>query len=548
MTIPQGTAFAPFHWGALHLRAGHGQVNALMPVVLDPTSKQAELKAAAVRVEPLQATVTAGGGGARQRASTDRRLVVVGTGLAAMATVEALLEHDDADTWQITLVGREPELPYNRIMLSKLLAGTTTEAQLTLRRPQWLAEHGIEIRIGRDVRAVHRRRALIELDDGEEIAFDQLVLATGSRQALPALPGRDLRGVHPFRTLDDTRAIIESATLARRAVVIGGGLLGLEAARGLRARGVEVTVLHSSEWLMERQLDQRSAAMLERSLDGLEITVRLKAHAQALLGTGSVSGVELGDGEYLPADMVVIASGVTPEVSLARDAGLEVGRATIVDDELRTSAPGIYAVGECAQHRGVVYGLWAPLREQARVAAASLAGAPAAYRGSVPATSLKVAGIDLFCGGAPVPGAGDEEIVAMDTRRGRYRRLVLRDGRLVGAILLGDLRDAHTLREHLAGTQRVPETLLEPMPARITAPGTSFEDPGATVCTCMTVTRREITAAIGTHDLATVEEIGEHTRAGSGCGTCRTEIRALIDAHQQQKTETETESVRAAAG
>jgi NAD(P)H-nitrite reductase large subunit len=466
--------------------------------------------------------------------------------MAAMATVEALLEHDGGDGWQITMVGREPHPPYNRMLLSKVVAGTADAAQLVLHEPGWLAERGIEIRAGREVRAIQlargvaephaaEPRGVAELDDGEELAFDRLVLATGSRPALPSLSGLGLRGVHEFRTLEDARRIVAGAAHARRAVVIGGGLLGLEAARGLRARELDVTVLHVAPWLMERQLDPPAAALLRRSLEGLGVEVRLRAVAQAVLGSGggSVTGVALQDGEQLPADMVVIAAGVVPEVALARDAGLEVERAIVVDDELRCSAPGVYAVGECAQHRDVVYGLWAPLLEQAKIAGASLAGSPAAFRGAVPATTLKVAGVELFCGGDPVGRPGDEEVVALDTRRRRYRRLLLREDRLVGTILLGDLRDARVLREHLAGAQRLPEPLLEAMPSGVQAPiGPGLQppeaDPSATVCTCMSVTQGEIASAIVSLGLETVEQVGEHTRAGTGCGTCRSEIGALL--------------------
>jgi ferredoxin-nitrate reductase len=228
----------------------------------------------------------------------------------------------------------------------------------------------------------------------------------------------------------------------------------------------------------------------------------------------------------------VIAAGVVPEVGLARDAGIEVQRAIVVDDELRTSRSGVYAVGECAQHRNVVYGLWAPLLEQARVAAASLAGAPSAFRGATPATTLKVAGIELFCGGRPAAEVGDEEIVALDSRRGRYRRLLLRDGRLVGTILFGDLRDASVLRAQLASGAPMPEAMLDPAPPdAVTA---AAPDPHATVCTCMGVVHEEITAAIDVLDLDSVEEIERNTRAGSGCGTCRVDLAAILAARRAE--------------
>jgi len=328
-----------------------------------------------------------------------------------------------------------------------------------------------------------------------------------------------------------------AATAATHAVVIGGGLLGLEAARGLRAHDVRVTVLHPAPWLMERQLDLPAASLLQRALEEMDIEVRLETCAEALVGGDAVSGVALRGGEELAADLVVVAAGVVPDVELARDAGLEVGRAIVVDDELRTSVPGAYAVGECAQHRDVVYGLWAPLLEQAKVAGASLAGAPAAFRGTVPATTLKVAGIELFCGGEATPASGDDEVVLLDTRRGRYRRLLLRDECLVGTILLGDLRDAPALREHLGKRQRLPEALLEPMPAGVETPPATVEDPAAIVCTCMAVSQGEITSAIDTLGLETLAQVGECTRAGTGCGTCHRVITALLDTRRSVEKE-----------
>ena len=534
-TVPQGTAFAPFHWGALHVRPGDGALNALIGKALDPISRQAELKAAAVRVEPLEVGMRRGRLGGQRDSRSRRRLVVVGTGMAAMATVEALLAHEGAGEWEVTMVGREPDPPYNRILLSQLLAGSVDERQLVLRDPRWLAEHGVELRTGCEVRALDLSGRAAELADGEALRWDRLVIATGSRAAVPALYGLDRRGVHIFRTLRDARRIVAHAQQARAAVVIGGGLLGLETARGLRAHDVEVTVVHAAGRLMDRQLDHSAGILLERAVHKLGVKVLLEAQAEALVGSDAVTGVDLGDGRHLAADMVVVAAGVRPEIELAREAGLEVDRGVVVDDELRTSCAGVYAVGECAQHREVVYGLWAPLLEQAKVAGASLAGSPAAFRGAIPATTLKVAGVELFCGGRADALDGDEEVVALDTRRGVYRRLLLRDERLVGTILLGDLRDARSLREHLAASGPVPTSLLEPMPAGAQSPLNALDDPHLTVCTCMAVSQGEISAAIVTGELETVEQLGEHTRAGTGCGTCRTDLRALLDAHHERR-------------
>jgi ferredoxin-nitrate reductase len=381
----------------------------------------------------------------------------------------------------------------------------------------------------------------VELGDGERLGYDRLVIATGSQPALPPIPGIELEGVLAFRSMGDCRAILAAALGpdSRSAVVIGGGLLGLEAARGLRERGLRVTVVHLADRLMEPQLDPLSAQLLARSLAGLGVDLRLGASTETITGEdGRVRSVLLAGGEELDADLVVVATGVRPDVQLARDAGLEVDRAIVVDDELRTSAPGVYAVGECAQHRGVVYGLWAPLLQQAKVAGASLCGEPAAFRGAVPATTLKVAGIDLFSGGRAAVGDGEDELLALDSRRGTYRRRIVREDRLVGAILLGDLREARPLRELLASGEAVPEALLAGPSA---APGadaaTASADPNATVCSCMNIERGEITRAIRDRALTSVEQVAEHTRASTGCGGCRVDVAAILAEEKARGTE-----------
>ncbi|WP_354700793.1 molybdopterin-dependent oxidoreductase [Paraconexibacter sp. AEG42_29] len=538
--IVEGAAFAPFHWGALNLPPGAGALNAVTARAIDPVSKQAELKATAVCVEPVAVAERADGTVGRPRSAPGegggparRRLVVVGTGMSGMATVEAALAHHGGDAWDVTMIGAEPELPYNRVMLSKLLAGAMGEAELHLRHRPWFAGRAITLRSGETVRAVDVAAREVELSDGERVAYDRLVIATGSQPARPPIPGVGLDGVLTFRSLADARAILAAAAGddARSAVVIGGGLLGLEAARGLRARGLSVTVVHLAGRLMEQQLDPLAAQLLIRSLAELGVGLRLAASTDAIVAgdDGRVAHVVLAGGEELPADLVVVATGVRPDVQLARDAGLEVDRAIVVDDELRTSAPGVYAVGECAQHRGLVYGLWAPLLEQAKVAGASLCGQPAAFRGAVPATTLKVAGIDLFSGGRATAQDDDDELLALDSRRGVYRRLLVREDRLVGAILLGDLREARTLRELLASGDPVPDALLAGPSS--TEGDDAVEvptDPHATVCSCMNVERGEIGRIIRDRGLTTVEQVAEHTRASTGCGGCRSDVAAIL--------------------
>ena len=326
-------------------------------------------------------------------------LLVVGGGMAAQATVETLFAHAGEIDWDVTVVAAEPEVPYNRVLLSSMLAGSVDDTELALKPSQWYADHGVTLRLGVPARLIDPLARTVELADGEQMQYDELVLATGSRPFVPPIPGVELGGVHVFRTRADARSILADAREARRAVVIGGGLLGLEAARALQQRGVRITVVHLAAHLMDQQLDPPAASLLSRALHALRIQTRTSATTEAIEGTARVERVRLAGGETIDADLVVIAAGIRPEVDLAATAGLEIGRGIMVDDELRTGTPGIRAVGECAEHRGRTYGLWSPLLEQTRALGASLADRPAAFLGGTPATTLKVAGIDLFCCG-----------------------------------------------------------------------------------------------------------------------------------------------------
>jgi anaerobic selenocysteine-containing dehydrogenase/NADPH-dependent 2,4-dienoyl-CoA reductase/sulfur reductase-like enzyme/bacterioferritin-associated ferredoxin len=514
--VEPGVAWAPFHWGELHLEPGRGPVNAITSPALDPTSRQPELKACAIRVEPhAPARSTA----VRPRR---RRVLVVGTGMAAMTTVETALTHEGGrDRLEITMVGREPDPPYDRVALSHLLAGRLAEERLALRAPEWFVRRGVRLLTGVEVRALDLAAGRAELNNGETLPFDALILATGSQPALPPVPGLERDGVHAFRTLTDVRAIHAAAASARRAVVIGGGLLGIEAARALRGRGLDVSIVHLADRLMETQLDEVGARLLARALSDLR--VELGARTTEIAGNGRAEAVVLADGRTLPADLVVVATGIVPETALADAAGLEVRRGIVVDNELRASAPRVWAVGECAEHRGVVHGLWPPLQAQARAAGATLAGRAGAFHGAVTATTLKVSGIDLFCAGDPSVRDGDDELLDLDTRRGRYRRLVVRDGRLAGATLLGDLTDAPRLRALAASGTPVPDDVL-------TASASSTGEGDELVCSCQGVPRRAIVTAIRDHGLRSVEQVGRHTRAGTGCGGCRPRVEALLGA------------------
>jgi ferredoxin-nitrate reductase len=510
----EGVAFAPFHWGARHAPAGAGQANAATNPVVDPISKQPELKAAAVRIEPVSDAAPAARRGRRRR-----RLVVIGTGMAGLETVQELTKRTEPGSWQVTMLGEEPGTPYNRILLSKLLAGEVEAAALELRSPSWFAQRGIDLRGGCPAQRIDVEGRRVADAGGCVHDYDALVVATGSRPFVPPIPGADDPGVLSFRSLADVRGIEAAARPARAAVVIGGGLLGLEAAAGLRRHRLAVTVIEAAPHLMPQQLDPAAAAMLAKALEGLGI--------RSVCGVGvsrcGREGVTLQGGEEIEAELTVVAAGVRAETSLARAAGIEVGRGILVDDEMRTSAPSVWAVGECAEHRGTVYGLWAPVAAQARVAGASVAGDATAFQREVAATNLKVAGVSLFAGGAD-EGEG-EELVWIDGRRGVYRRLVLEGDRLVAATLLGDVSGARELSSLLRSGEAPPEELLCP-PGAGTAPPSS--EPGDLICSCNAVTRGQIETAIGARSLGSVAEVGRETRAGTGCGSCQSEIEAIL--------------------
>ncbi|TDP84846.1 NAD(P)H-dependent nitrite reductase large subunit [Aquabacterium commune] len=373
-----------------------------------------------------------------------KQLVVIGNGMAGIRTVEELLKIAP-DLYDITVFGAEPHPNYNRIMLSPVLAGEQTVDDIVLNPVDWYAAHGITLHMGKPVTAVNRRQRIVTAADGTQAPYDRLLLATGSQPFVLPVPGHDLQGVVTYRDIADTNAMIEAARTHRHAVVIGGGLLGLEAANGLALRGMAVTVVHLGDWLLERQLDRESAGLLQAELGARGLRFALSAHTAACLADaeGRVRAVQLKDGTEIPADLVVMAAGVRPDVRLATAIGLQCNRGVLVSDTLQTlTDPRIYAVGECANHRGMAYGLVAPLYEQAAVCANHLADfGIGRYVGSQVSTKLKVTGIDLFSAGDFMGADGTEAIVLRDPVRGIYKKLVLKNGALVGACLYGDIHD-----------------------------------------------------------------------------------------------------------
>ncbi|MBM0277330.1 FAD-dependent oxidoreductase [Micromonospora tarensis] len=464
------------------------------------------------------------------------RVVIVGNGMAG-ARLAGELHAREGDR-KVTVLGAEPHRAYNRILLSTLLAGRIDEPDVELTEA---AGHGIDLRGGVPVTAIDRSAREVHTDDGERIPYDHLVLATGARAVVPPLPGLDPADlperVIPFRTLDDCRRILAVADGARSVLVLGGGLLGLEAARGLAARGLATTVVHPREHLMERQLDPAAGAVLAGTLAGLGVTVELAVPATGVAADATGVRLDLADGRTLRADLLVLSCGVRPDTALARAAGLTVRRGVVVDDRLRTDDRTISAIGDCAEHDGVLTGLVAPAWAQARVLADVLTGTDplARYRPRPAVTRLKAAGIDLAAMGDPGSGGPGEELTFADPARGTYARLRIRDERLVGAILLGDNPAVGTViqlfdRGHPVPADRRALLLGRALGTVGTTPAASpaLMPDAATVCQCNTVSKGALVSCWRS-GARTVDAVVAATRAGTGCGGCRDAVSGIVD-------------------
>jgi nitrite reductase (NADH) large subunit len=368
------------------------------------------------------------------------RLVIVGNGMAPGRMLEHLFARAPG-RFDVTIFNAEPRVNYNRLMLSPVLAGEKTYADIITHDDDWYARHDVRLLKGMAVTAIDPAARTVTARDGVVTPYDRLVIATGSVPFVPPIPGHDLNGVLTYRDLDDVEAMLEISARGGNAVVIGGGLLGLEAAAGLRARGMEVTVVHLMPGLMERQLDDAAGGMLARALEDRGITIRTGANTTAIEGNGHVERVNLADGTVIACDVVVMAVGIRPSIALGKAACLAVNRGIVVDDQLRTSDPQIFALGECAEHRAICYGLVAPLYDMAETLAAVLDDEDASYAGSAISTRLKVTGVEVFSAGDFALAADREDIVLRDDDAHTYRRLVLKDGRLIGAVLYGETGD-----------------------------------------------------------------------------------------------------------
>ncbi|MGM9487360.1 nitrite reductase large subunit NirB [Ideonella sp. YS5] len=467
------------------------------------------------------------------------KLVMVGNGMAGVRTLEELLKIAP-DLYDITVFGAEPHPNYNRILLSPVLAGEQTIDEIILNPVSWYEENGITLHLGKKVAKIDRVKRLVIAEDGTTAPYDRLLIATGSNPFVLPVPGKDLEGVIAYRDIADTNTMIETAKTHQHAVVIGGGLLGLEAANGLMLRGMQVSVVHIMPWLMERQLDDVAGKLLQKSLEDRGLKFEIGAQTDSLLGneSGRVRAVKFKDGRELPADLVVMAAGIRPNTTLAEASGLHCNRGIVVSDTMQTvTDPRIYAVGECAAHRGIAYGLVAPLFEQGKVCATHLAEfGIGRYTGSQTSTKLKVTGIDLFSAGDFMGGEGTEEIVLSDPMGGVYKKLVLKGDKLVGACLYGDTVDGSwyfkLLREGRAigdirdrlmfGESNIGDTGHEGH-SKAAAMADSDE-----VCGCNGVNKGTICKAIKDKGLFTLEEVRKHTKASASCGSCTGLVEQLI--------------------
>ncbi|WP_242117141.1 nitrite reductase large subunit NirB [Sphingomonas lacusdianchii] len=466
---------------------------------------------------------------------TRDHLVVIGNGMAGCRAVEELLARDP-HRYRVTIFGAEPHVNYNRIMLSPVLAGEKTFEQIVINDADWYAQNAIELVSGDPVVAIDRAARTVTARSGRVTGYDRLLIATGSDPFIIPVPGKDLPGVIGFRDMKDVDHMLAAAERGGDAVVIGGGLLGLEAAHGLSLRGMKVTVLHIMPTLMERQLDEAAGWLLKSALEARGQTILIGADTAEIVGSDAVEGVRLKDGTLIPASLVVMAVGIRPSVALAREAGLAVGRGIQVDDHMVTSDPAILAVGECVEHDGNVYGLVAPLWDMCRALADGLTDAHSGYRGSVTSTKLKVAGLDVFSAGDFSGGDGAEDIVLRDASRGIYKRVVVKDDRIVGAVLYGDTADGNWYFDLLKKGENVADIRDLLIFGQAFASGGAQADPksavaalsdDAEICGCNGVTKGKVFACIdgGAHSL---DAVRSGCKASASCGSCTGIVETLL--------------------
>ncbi|WP_068313669.1 nitrite reductase large subunit NirB [Polycladidibacter hongkongensis] len=465
-----------------------------------------------------------------------QKLVIIGNGMAPGRMLEHLLDMD-ANAFDITIFNSEPRVNYNRLMLSPVLSGEKSYEEIITHDDVWYAQHGICLHKGEKITQIDSVTKQVTSESGRIAAYDKLVIATGSSPFILPIEGADLNGVVTYRDLDDVETMLVAAKSGGHAVVIGGGLLGLEAAAGLKQQGMEVTVLHLMPTLMERQLDEAAGYLLAQAFERLGITVLTKASTKRIITEdGCVSAIELEDGRILDASMVVMAVGIRPSAALAKDAGCDVNRGIIVNDAMQTSVADIYALGECVEHNGMCYGLVAPLYDMAKELAKTLLGEAGNYQGSVTATKLKVTGIDLYSAGDFAQGNDREEIVLRDASAGVYKRLVLKDNRIIGAVLYGETSDGPWFFDMLKKQTDISE-MRETVIFGQAYQGGAQVDPmsavaaladDAEICGCNGISKQTICAAIKEKGLTSLDDVRAHTKASASCGSCTGLVEQLL--------------------
>ena len=464
------------------------------------------------------------------------KLVIVGNGMAPGRMLEHLLEAAP-DRYQITIFNAEPRVNYDRIMLSPVLSGEKAYEEIVIHGDGWYIKHGITLYKGHKIVAIDRKAKTVTSNHCVTESYDKLVIATGSNPFIIPVPGNDLPGVLSYRDLDDVSAMLVAAQSRDKAVVIGGGLLGLEAAAGLKERGMDVTVLHVMPTLMERQLDPAAGYLLQKAVEERGIKVRTKANTKQIIGDGKVEGVELDTGEIIPATLVVMAVGIRPNTGLAKEAGLEVNRGIVTDDRMVTSDPDILSLGECTEVGGHVYGLVAPLYEMAKVMAAKLAGGEdKRFVHSDTPTKLKVTGIDLYSIGDFADGEDREEIILRDASAGIYKRVILRDDRIIGTVLFGETGDGawfNDLKKKSTDISEMRDTLIFGQAFQggvsadpLSAVAALADD--AEICGCNGVCKGKITSTITAKGLTSLDDVRAHTKASASCGSCTGLVEKLM--------------------
>lgn len=460
-----------------------------------------------------------------------KKLVMIGNGMAGLRTIEEILERDD-ERFDITIIGKEPYPNYNRIMLSNILQNKMSVEETIMNSYDWYDEHNIQLINNDPAIKIDRNNQKVMTESGIEVDYDQCIFATGSKAFVLPIQGSDFPSVIGWRTIDDTKRMMEIAKSKKHAIVIGGGLLGLECARGLLDQGMEVTVIHLAEWLMEMQLDAKAGQMLKADLEKQGMNFELQANTKEILGEEDVEAVRLADGRVLEADLVVMAVGIRPYTELAKQSDLEVNRGIVVNNMMQTSDPNIYAVGECAEHQGKVYGLVAPLYEQGKVLADYLTDNDTeGYKGSTTFTSLKVSGCDLYSAGQIVESSEIKGIEIFNSVDNNYKKVFLKDGEVVGAVLYGNTDDGSRFYNMMKKHESIEDyTLVSLLTKGGEEASNSIEDMAddETICGCNGVDKGTIVKAIKENGLTSVDEVTKSTKAGNSCGKCKGQIGEIL--------------------